>query len=314
MSALLLSAALLLPFHPADACLWDNDTLQEESLNHRDVADVVRGRIFKHSPAFYEKKLAYTLPMLERPDVRPERFDDVAVAYEKLGRIPEALATMEAKEKRFPGLYTTQANVGTFHAHAGDFPRALEHLRRAIAINPDAHFGREKYQVRAIEYLMRLKEDPTLVQKEEFLGLPIDAGRAAFVLSEKRRANPGERPELPKDVLEGLVGMIRFGSGEKSPHLWFSLGNALAWHGHKHLALRALRQAELHGHSLAADHAAGLMRVVRKYNPDGEDLTWKGVCVELDAEWKQGQAWVAREQRKEDALLAKGKQKQVFGY
>ncbi|NMO20068.1 tetratricopeptide repeat protein [Pyxidicoccus fallax] len=311
--ALLLSAALLLPLRSADACLWDNDTLKEESLNHKDVADVVRGRILKHSPAFYEQKLAYTLPMLEQPDARPERFDDVAVAYEKLGRIPEAIATIEAKEKRFPGLYTTQANLGTFHAHAGDFPRALEHLRRAIAINPEAHFGREKYQVQAIEYLMRLKEDPTLVQKEEFLGLSIDAREASFVLNEKRKLR-SSAPTLPKDVLEGLAGMIRFGSGEKSPHLWFSLGNALAWHGHKHLALRALRRAELNGHPLAAEYADLLMSPVREYNPDNEDLSWQDVAAKFDAEWKQGQAWVAQQQRKEEALLAKGKKKQVFGY
>ena len=69
---LLVSAALLLPLRPAEACLWDSDTLKEESLNHKDVADVVRGRILKHSTAFYEKKLAYTLPLLERPDASPD--------------------------------------------------------------------------------------------------------------------------------------------------------------------------------------------------------------------------------------------------
>jgi hypothetical protein len=36
--------------------------------------------------------------------------------------------------------------------------------------------------------------------------------------------------------------------------------------------------------------------------------------AELDAEWKLGQAWVAGEQHKEEVLLAKGKDKQVFGY
>jgi tetratricopeptide (TPR) repeat protein len=251
--------------------------------------------------------------MLERPDVRPERYDDVAVAYEKLGRTAEAIATMEAKEKRFPGLYTTQANLGTFHAHAGDFERALEHLRRAIAINPDAHFGREKYQVRAIEYLQRLKKDSKLVKKEEFLGLPVDAERARWMRDEKHPRD--DAPTLPKDVLEALAGIIRFGSGEKSQHVWFSLGNALAWSGHKQLALRALWRAGSLGHPLAESYAGPLLDVISEYQGRrGKSLSWKRVGAKFDAEWAEGQKWVAQQQQQEEALLAKGERKQVFGY
>jgi tetratricopeptide (TPR) repeat protein len=308
----LLLALLLLPLSPALACLWDSDTLKEESLGNKDIADIVRGRILKHSAAFYERKVAYTLPLLERPDVKPERYDDLAVAYEKLGRIPEALATMEAKEKRFPGLYTTAANLGTFHAHAGDYTRALEHLRRALALNPEAHFGREKYQVKALEYLQRLAVTPELVRQEEFLGLPLEPHDYLFVMNPNQVALNKKKPPLPKDLLLGLAGMIRFGSGEKSPHLWFSLGLSLAWSGHKNLALRAMRRAEHLGHPLAQQHARRLVRTISEYGNRNKD--WEQVGAELDAEWEQGQAWVAKKQRQEEALLARGKEQQVFGY
>ncbi|HEX5752357.1 MAG TPA: tetratricopeptide repeat protein [Archangium sp.] len=303
---------LLLFVPPALACLWDSDTLKEESIGLDEVAAVLRGRILKHSATFYERKVAYTLPLLEREDVKPERYDDLAVAYEKLGRTQEAIATLEAKEKRFPGLYTTAANLGTFHAHAGDYPRALEELRRALALNPDAHFGREKYQVKAIEYLQRLAGTPELVQKEEFLGLPLEPERYLFVMNPEKAALRKERPELPKDVLQGLVGIIRFGSGEKSPHLWFSLGISLAWSGHKNLALRAMRRAELLGHPLAREHAVALSRTIKAYSNRLPE--WEALAAGLDAEWAQGQAWVQQKQRQEDALLARGKAKQVFGY
>ncbi|HYO71754.1 MAG TPA: tetratricopeptide repeat protein [Archangium sp.] len=308
----LLFVVLLLSVPPALACLWDSDTLKEESIGLDEVAAVVRGRLLKHSAIFYERKVAYTLPLLDREDVKPEGYDDVAVAYEKLGRTQEAIATMEAKEKRFPGLYTTAANLGTFHAHAGDYPRALEELRRALALNPDAHFGREKYQVKAIEYLQRLAATPGLVQKEEFLGLPLEPGDYLFVMNPKKTVLRKERPELPKDVLQGLVGIIRFGSGDKSPHLWFSLGMALAWSGHKNLAIRAMRRAELLGHPLAAEHAGELLRTIKAYS--GRHSEWDKVGAELDAEWAQGQAWVQEKQRQEETLLARGKEKQVFGY
>jgi tetratricopeptide (TPR) repeat protein len=312
---------ILLPLAPALACLWDSDTLKEESLGLQDVADIVQGRILKHARTFYERKVAYTQPLLEREDVKPERYDDLAVAYEKLGRIPEAIATMEAKEKRFPGLYTTAANLGTFHAHAGDYPRALEHLRRALALNPDAHFGREKYQVQAIEYLQRLAAEPGLVEKEELLGLPVDSSDYVWVMdpTDKPRRRMmddlGEGkapPTLPKDVVQGLAGMIRFGSGERSPHLWFSLGLSLAWSGHKNLALRAMRRAELLGHPLARTHSEELVRTIKAYSKGDRDL--KTIGAQLDAEWEKGQAWVQAKQRREEALLTKGKEKQVFGY
>lgn len=308
----LLFAAVLLAVPPALACLWDNDTLKEESIGLDEVANVLRGKILKHSATFYERKVAYTLPLLEQADVKPERYDDLAVAYEKLGRTQEAIATMEAKEKRFPGQYTTAANLGTFHAHAGDYPRALEELRRALTLNPEAHFGREKYQVKAIEYLQRLATAPELVQKEEFLGLPLEPDRYLFVMNPKKTLLRKEVPELPKDVLQGLVGIIRFGSGEKSQHLWFSLGLSLAWSGHKNLALRAMRRAELLGHPLAREHAGELLRTIKAYA--GRHEEWDKVGAELDVEWAKGQAWVQQKQRQEDALLAKGKEKQVFGY
>jgi tetratricopeptide (TPR) repeat protein len=308
----LVLAVLLLPVPPALACLWDSDTLKEEALGLEEVANVLRGRLLKHSGAFYERKVAYTLPLLEREDVKPERYDDLAVAYEKLGRTQEAIAAMEAKEKRFPGLYTTVANLGTFHAHAGDYTRALEELRRALTLNPDAHFGREKYQVKAIEYLQRLAVTPGLVQKEELLGLPLEPERYLFVMNPKKTLLRKDGPELPRDVLQGLVGMIRFGSGEKSQHLWFSLGISLAWSGHKNLAIRAMRRAELLGHPLAREHAVALLRTIKAYAD--KDGGWEKVRAELDAEWAKGQAWVQETQREEEALLAQGKEKQVFGY
>ncbi|WPB74819.1 tetratricopeptide repeat protein [Archangium violaceum] len=311
-SLLVFFSVLLLFVPPALACLWDSDTLKEESIGLDEVAAVVRGRILKHSATFYERKVAYTLPLLEREDVKPERYDDLAVAYEKLGRTQEAIATMEAKEKRFPGLYTTVANLGTFHAHAGDYPRALEELRRALVLNPDAHFGREKYQVKAIEYLQRLAATPELIQKEEFLGLPLEPDRYLFVMNPKKTVLRKEQPELPKDVLQGLVGIIRFGSGDKSPHLWFSLGISLAWSGHKNLAIRAMRRAELLGHPLAREHAGELIRTIKAYSK--KTPQWAEIAAELDAEWAKGQDQVQEKQRQEDALLAKGKDKQVFGY
>ncbi len=47
----------------------------------------------------------------------------------------------------------TLANLGTLYLHSGNASRGKELIARAIAINPDAHFGREKYQLWLAEYI-----------------------------------------------------------------------------------------------------------------------------------------------------------------
>jgi hypothetical protein len=130
-------------------------------------------------------------------------------------------------------------------------------------------------------------------------------------MNEKESAKVPNLPKVPKDAAVALAGIIRFGSGDTSQHVWFSLGTALAWQGHKNLAIRALRRAELLGHPLAREHAEALISVIESY---GDTADWKKIGPELDAEFEKGQAWVRAKQRKEEALIEQGKLRQVFDY
>jgi len=84
-------------------------------------------------------------------------------------------------------------------------------------------------------------------------------------MNEKESAKVPNLPKVPKDAAVALAGIIRFGSGDTSQHVWFSLGTALAWQGHKNLAIRALRRAELLGHPLAREHVEALVSVIDSY-------------------------------------------------
>ena len=70
-------------------CLWDAESLRELELDASDVGQAVRGFVPKHSRYYFEQKIAYTRPMLAGGD--PARWDDVAVAHEKLDDHGEAL-------------------------------------------------------------------------------------------------------------------------------------------------------------------------------------------------------------------------------
>ncbi|HTJ41035.1 MAG TPA: hypothetical protein VL463_03040 [Kofleriaceae bacterium] len=303
------------------ACLWDTDTLQEESLKQRDTLEVVTGKLRHHATAWYEAKIAYTRPLIDKGTAKQERYDDLAVALAKTGDVDGALAVMADKEARFPGQYTTEANIGTFYAMKGDGAKATEHLEKAIAINPDAHFGREKYQLQLLDYMARVDKDPSLVKSEDFLKLPID--RDIMMALSPSKAEMKDRPTVPKDAVTAIVGLIRFGGNDQNMHLWFSLGLALGWQGHKNLALRALRRADLLGHPLAAQVGGWIavadrpVMAIRDRRPDdGRELleqAWAVAVEQADADWARGDRW---EQAREAAevALAKKHPRKAFGY
>ena len=310
------AASLLVAFAStaALACLWDSDTFEEEALTRKDVAEIIRGHFGKHSRAFYEAKVAYTLPLLSADGgvAAPERYDDLAVAYDKLGQLDKAIATMFAKEQRHPGLYTTKANLGTFYAHSGDFVRATELLEAAMKQNPDAHFGREKYQVRAIAYLQALAQDPTLAERRDLHGVDLTEPEALMFGDRGKKKQKGEKTELDRrgidrDVFVALAGIIRYGSGEKSPHLWLSLGVALALDGDRHLALRAFWRADELGHPKARRCAEAMAMTLR-------DFDGKYDVARLRAEAAKSAADEKAAQEKEAALLKAGKLRELFGY
>lgn len=302
-------------------CLWDYDTLEEEALGQPEVAAAVTGDLGKHSRAFYEAKIAYTRPLVDAGTAKAERYDDLAVALAKVGKLDDAIATMTAKEKKFPGAYTTEANLGTFLAMKGDTKGALDHLKKAIQINPDAHFGREKYQVQLLEYLQKVAKDPTLPERENFLGLA--TGLDALVDKHgpiMTRATKRPKKSVPTAPVVALVGLIRFGDAHENPHVWAALAWALVEQGDLQLAIRAMRRAEVHGFAKAAEQGGQIAAILRKVG--GEDpndplknaAAWRRATKLADADWAKGQAAQTRRRTAEDARITRKQHKAVFGY
>ncbi|HVK75079.1 MAG TPA: tetratricopeptide repeat protein [Kofleriaceae bacterium] len=310
-TAIILAAATLAAAtRPADACLWDRDTFQEEALAQKDVAEVVSGKLRKHSRAFYEAKVTYTRALIDAGGAPKERHDDLAVALARLGKHDEALAVLAAKDKLFPGEYTTEANLGTVLAMKGDVKGALAHLEQALVINPDAHFGREKYQVELLRRALAKTKD----RCGNVTGLPDDDGfRAAFVLGPSKSAASRPIPAGTDEAITAMVGLIRFGTAETSAVVWYNLGVALAWRGDKHLAVRALRRAERLGHPCAVAFGTPLARTTHALQKHPSDKVWSAAAAIADDAWTKGEAWEADRQRAEDAEVKKNPRK-AFGY
>ncbi len=205
------------------ACIWDRDTLQMERSRFPSALELITGKFRRHSPEYYQWRIADRLAKLETDPTSLPLLDDLAVAYEKTGDTAKAIEIMERKEQLAPGKYETAANLGTFFVHAGDLESGLKWIRRAIEINPDAHFGREVVQQHVVEFLIdrRVEFPPTL---------PLSSYSPNFVDFLREKMGTERRLEAEGELLRrinhGLLGMVRFGNSD-SPVLLELLGDAL---------------------------------------------------------------------------------------
>ncbi len=218
----------------AMACFWDIDTLAMEQRQFPKLLELMTGHLPIHSKEYYEWIVADRKQRLDQDPKDLSAMDDLAVAYDKLGNPEKGIEVMLAKENLEPGQYTTAANLGTLYIHTRELEKGLLWIRKAIEINPDAHFGREIVQQRLVEYVL-------LQRKEGVKGLPLDReidpypkekgiGFAAYYLraqiGDVNKVTPELRQKLLNDAGRGISGMMHFGNWD-SPVLQEAMGDIL---------------------------------------------------------------------------------------
>jgi len=315
MRLALLIVAVACLVRPAGACLWDYDTLRDEQRGLPTVAAVLAGKFERHADFYYEQRVRR---MREHLDAEPgdlNAVDNLAVALEKLGRLDEAVATLEPVVAEHPERYTALANLGTFRLHRwlrdrdrADLDAGIGLIRRAIEVNPDAHFGREKYQLMLAEHVRDGLDDPSVLERGSFV-VPMLVDRPSTRPADLRdamamkRDGRGDADDAEvNDAITGVVGMIRFGTGT-SPHLYRALGDLLAARGDKHLSAWAYLRAIEFGHPRADDVGDEAEQVISTI---GDEPSLAHVRADLDAAIAEADAWVAAFRQHEDAILRRG--------
>jgi len=173
-------------------------TADAASFRFAMVHDVIHERYPRHGAAYYAERERLARERIA--DLHPDSetafalTDDIAVGLDRRGRTDEAIALMRDKLKRQQALkleekylYSTYANLGEFLVHAnmwamcsGDavaLQRAEEgrrYLGESIRTNPNAHFGREKWQLVAIAALVDASKRPAMVQQCDLVGNRLD--------------------------------------------------------------------------------------------------------------------------------------------
>ncbi len=239
-----LAISSVLPRH-STACLWDYDTIEMERNRFPGAHELIVGYFLRHSPTYYQWRIE-NRNAKPTDEQTPLDYDDIAVSYDKLGQHDKAIEVMLAKLERWPEerRYESEANLGTFYIHAGQYDKGLQFIKRAIEINPDAHFGREVYQKLLVEYLLESGQNGKqlpLYPKSRFAFV----GFTDFVLKQRNVSRESQIAEIQAAV-KGITGMMHFGNF-KSPILLEALGDLFLADGldndSKMLAARAYLKA-----------------------------------------------------------------------
>lgn len=243
------------------ACLWDSDTLREEAEGYAEIINAIVGRFPRNPPAYYEARLTIVADRLKKNPHELEAFDDAGVACDRLGRGEEALEWMARKKvllDRMPDgiekkthLYQCHANFGTFIVHewirkgarkedVAKGEEAAGHILQALEINPVAHFGRERAQLRVMEWLI-LQKGGKVPELELELGDPApEYVPSDFELIFKTKpllpyhlhiiVSRSEYPgETAGALAQGLAGMVALGNAWESVDI-FSAISAMSAH------------------------------------------------------------------------------------
>jgi hypothetical protein len=219
------------------ACLWDSDTPAEEAKGLPEVVAVLTGRFDRNPPLYYKMRLARVTALLMGHSEDLGAYDDAGVACDRLGNGDEAVAWMEKKKAQLELLdasrpevkeqrYRYHANLGTFLVHRwsrqgadrsklDEVKAGRDEIAKALEINPDAHFGREKFQLMAMDWMINPPKSAGEHDLPNLLGW---------------QPNPTSLDKEPKDAdaaVRGLAGLIMLGNAWQSVDVFHALRVAL---------------------------------------------------------------------------------------
>jgi len=225
-------------------CGWDSDTIAMEKRMFPTVHELITGKFLQHSQEFYYWRVN---DRQEKIILFPDSlslYDDLAWALNKVGEPEKGIDVMLEKEKISPGLYKTYANLGTCYIHSKQFEKGLKFIKKAIEINPEAHFGREVYQQYLVEYVLSKKDS------SGNFTLPLGTQNDNFYHFLRINHFSGSVNKEIAKAIKGVGGMMKF-SNHNSPILLEALGDLLDHadsgydFGAGHLSSRAYLKAAL---------------------------------------------------------------------
>ena len=138
----------------AGACIWDAQSLSHEKSRTHDLAQTILGESQIQENT---NQLRARLKELEanRKESDVNWWNNLAGTYLRLNQSQDAVNLLEPVVGKFPEDYGIHANLGTAYHLLGRYQDAEKEIARDLEINPNAHFGLEKYHLALLQYLIR---------------------------------------------------------------------------------------------------------------------------------------------------------------
>ena len=212
-------------------CIWDYDTLAMERQQFPETLSLITGKFLRHSKALYEWRIQDRTKRILADKSKLALRDDLAVAYDKTGQHKKAIEVALRTDAMQPNRYETVANLGTFYIHDGQLERGLKEIKKALTINPNAHFGREEYQQLLVEFILETRKQKQAQSASgsttpQSTSAKLDFPTFLFQKKNVEKYSPAGMKETEK-AIKGIQGMMRFGNYD-SPILLEALGDLLA--------------------------------------------------------------------------------------
>lgn len=240
-----LSAVLLLAA-TATACIWDRDTIRDETRRLPGVFDLITGQFEHHGQGYYEARLADCRRALGTDNPDPQVRNDMGVALLKLARYDESLEVFRKLEAEDPKRYETLSNLGVLFKKMGRFQEAADYTEKALAINPEGHLGMRDFYLKMLRWRAAQAAAPGTIPSSTFLG------------SAYTNHSP-HRPSMDDADFERLLSLIR--SDKSFVDTYFVLGDDLERRGHLNLALWSWARALQLGHPAVETLKSRMQRV-----------------------------------------------------
>jgi tetratricopeptide (TPR) repeat protein len=138
----------------AHACIWDAESLSQEKSRSHDLAQTILGGKPAPEDPMPLRKRAQELEA-NRHETDPDWWNNLAGTYLRLNQPEAAMKLLAPVAARFPDNYGIHANLGTAYHLLHRYAEAEKEIARDLEINPDAHFGLEKYHLALLQYLVR---------------------------------------------------------------------------------------------------------------------------------------------------------------
>jgi len=239
----------------APACVWHRDTVWDPMQGKHEPFDIVIGRFARYPKLYYTMRIERVESELEANPRQLALYDDISVAYDKIGDATKAIEWIERKGEVLAKLdandpdvrehqYRYLANRGTFYAHrwmmsganrnnVTDLQKGYDILIEAVTVKPDAHFGREMYQMMAMAWML----EPQSVKDRRKSGLLDTFLHERYVpapLLGKEPQTKFDGTPLFADSIEGIEGLIALGTAWESVDMYTALAQSAAFGGQDH--------------------------------------------------------------------------------